>query len=572
MTQSAVVNKPPKVDPLPRRVCPLTTREVCDRLLLLTEELAGVKFYTYQALFCRRVIESVLLGDGAIITALWSRQSGKTSSVAYLGVGLAVGLPALHNAFPDDDRFKPYADGFLMGIYAPVDNQAQLAFRKMRKRMQHEKVLELLHDPEIDVDIVASNGDRLAFSNGSVVLAHTASETAQIEGETHHLVVVEEAQKMSRSKVDKEIRPMLASTDGTMVCIGTAWISKGGFHSNIRQNTELYKARGIRNHFEFTYDIVIQEKRRAYERDKNPQHLKYERFVQKEIVRTGGKDSEEFRMNFMLMWQESRIIAVDEAMFKRLALPNVEAGTHHRGFLVAALDVAKNNDDSVLTLVKVDVDNPIVDVGMLPGDEKDAKDKGLFYVKIVVDWLEMQGNFEGNDGQYQMVKDYFMSLAAPIQAFVVDATGMGDPVCERFNAMFGHVFPVIPYTFGTVSKHVGYRYSMQELKSGRILYAAGAETKQRNEFRKFVNQHTDLDRVQVGAYTVYQAPDGEHDDYPDSLMLACQAEKFSHTLGRMGVVEVDKMSAFGSNSASRFRTSPGAGEGLMGNSRQSRYR
>jgi len=503
--------------------CPLSDRELIDRIVLFCETLSEVALYTYQSLFCRRVVESVIGNEGSNITGLWSRQSGKTETVACVCLGLSVLLPALAKAFPDDPRLKPYHKGFSVGVYAPVKDQAEISFGRMRNKVHSEYGEGILHDPEIGVEVVTSRGDTLSFSNGSTIIARTASPDTQIEGKTHHLIICEEAQKLSRTKVEKEIRPMAASTNGTFVTIGTAWESRGGFHQSIQKNVDVHKTGGKRSHFEFGWDIVCDEKKRAFQKDKNPFHLNYEKFVQGEIFRLGGTDSPEFQMNFECKWQESRAIAISKNVFKDAALNDVESGPFTQtGFQVAGLDIGKTNDATVLTILDVDMQRPIRNPYVL-GDANE--DKQLYYPKIVVDWVELMGSFEGHSGQYAMLVDYL--ARTNVKVMVIDATSMGDPVYERIEAMIGGSIICVPYKFSSISKSNLYKYYLQELNSGRVKYAAGPTTRQRHEFRKFTQENLDLDRIDYGSYAVCQAPEGGHDDYPDSAALACWAEKIA---------------------------------------------
>ena len=60
-----------------KQVCPLSNDALVDAILKFIQELTQTQFYNYQFVFCRRIIESVILNDGETITGLWSRQSGK---------------------------------------------------------------------------------------------------------------------------------------------------------------------------------------------------------------------------------------------------------------------------------------------------------------------------------------------------------------------------------------------------------------------------------------------------------------------------------------------------------------
>lgn len=514
MTQPA-----PQV-PAASLVCPLETRDIVDRVVLFCEKLSDISYYTYQSLFTRRIVESVLENDGDTITGLWSRQCGKTEDVATVCIGLAVLMPVLSREFPDDPRFKPFKKGFLVGVYAPIQDQANISFSRMRDKINSEVGEAILADEELDVQVVTNRGDTLTFSNGSIIISKSASPDTQIEGKTHHLVICEEAQKLTRAKVEKEIRPMLAATNGTMVKIGTAWESRGGFHVSITHNEEERKRGGKRNHFEFPYDIVIAEKRRAYDRDGNPFHLNYEKFVANEIRRLGGTDSDEFKMNFRCLWQESRVIAIRPDVFEAAMDTTLTAGARRGGFQVAGLDIGKVTDSTVLTVMNVDLAHPIRNPFTLPDAEEE---KQIYYSKYITDWLELGGSFEGSAGQYRKLIEYLEMTS--VQVLCIDCTSIGDPVFERIEAMIGGTVICVPFRFGPVSKSELYKYYLQEVNSGRVRYAASKQTRERFEYRKFLAEHLDLDKEDRGGYVICRAPEGGHDDYPDSAALACWAEK-----------------------------------------------
>jgi hypothetical protein len=502
------------------RVCPLSTRDLVDRCVVFIEALADVGFYTYQSLFARRIVESVIENDGETITGLWARQCGKTETVADVGIGLCVILPTLAREFPDDERLKPYVKGFSCGIYAPILLQSGFAFERMRDKVTSEKGEAILHDQEIDVHVVTNRGDTLAFDNGSCIVAKSASPDTQVEGDTHNLIFCEEAQKLLRSKVEKELVPMLTSTNGTMVKIGTAWESRGGFHHSIQENQDAYKRGGKRNHFEFPYEIVLDEKRRAYEKTKNPFHLLYEKSVQKQITRLGGTDSDEFKMNYRCLWHESRVIAVQAEIFRRMQRTDMESGPRRNGFQVAGLDIGKINDSTVLTLGWVDREHPITNMFTLPDSDED---KQVYYKKTILDWLELGGPFEGDAGQYRRLVQYLEMTS--VQVLVIDSTTMGDPVFERIEAMIGGTVMCVPFRFTSLSKSNLYKYYLQEFNAGRVEYVAGPETVKRYEYGKFQLEHLDLDKETVGGYAVCRAPEGGHDDYPDSAAMMAWAEK-----------------------------------------------
>src|SRR4051794_37984637 len=59
-----------------------TVDKIIDRLLVVVDILSGHPLYGYQKPFASRLLESLIINDGATLTALFSRQSGKSETVA----------------------------------------------------------------------------------------------------------------------------------------------------------------------------------------------------------------------------------------------------------------------------------------------------------------------------------------------------------------------------------------------------------------------------------------------------------------------------------------------------------
>lgn len=572
MGEAAQAPKPVAADPT---VCPKSTRELVGLVLAVCERMNGVEFYTYQKLLGFRIIESLLLRDGDVITALFARQSGKSECLSCVALGCCVILPWLATQFPGDQRLSSFKDGLKIGIFAPKLELSAPIYFKIRDRTHADLGQAVLN--EAGVEVVQSRGDSLALSNGSIVRANTASEQTINEGATYHLVLIDEAQRVAQYKVNKEISPMLAATNGTMAMIGTAWMSRGGFHNNIQNNINVEKAGGPKNHFQFDYEQVLRERRALYNRQErefkegkrklpaDEFHLNWERWLTKELQRMGGnKDSEEFKMNFRLLWQESRSIAIKEAHFLELCVPESTLNTpKHYGYQVAGLDVAKSDDSTVLTVLEVDKSAPIIVTKSAQEllSRHNSHEQVVYHRKQLLGLCELQGSFE--TVQYNAIVKFLMNYS--VQIMYVDSTGIGDPVCERLQVLLAPLgIQVEPYRFSLQSKSDLFKLYMQEIEAGRFQYPSSEATVEMPEFQHFYDQHISLEKEWNGGYLVCEAPEGEHDDYPCSGALACWAAKqVKHV---MPVVEQQDGSAFSHRNSGR--SAMGSGDEK---SRASRY-
>ena len=552
--------------------------KLVDGIMAFISALGGLPFYTYQYVFARRIVESVLKNDGATITALWSRQTGKTTTVAITGVGLAVILPVLARQFdggqnddgstrPFIEELQPYQGGFWVGIFAPITRQANLSYAKMRKILGSNIGLELLTDPEIDVTVTQSRGDSLALSHGSYVHAKTASPDSNIEGETYHLIITDESQKLDRFKVEKEIEPMLSSTNGTMVKIGTAWVSRGGFQADIQWNIEQYvRKMAPRNHYEFPFDVIIAEKEEAFKRDGNKFHLNYKKHVDK-YIKKRGVNSLAFRMNYMLKWQESNL-----DVFSAAALLDIQDTSRHLNHYlvtgltrVAGIDVGKDNDPTVITVNEVDFENPILMRDPVTGEEEE------YYRKKFVAMRELEGRFEdnhGEKGQYSNAMEFLREW--DVVRCTIDATSMGDPVAERLQKLTPEIeWEFFKYTSPT--KHKLFKYYIDEVESGRQTVAASAQSKETMEFMKWEEEHRNLEKHYTNNnYMDCRAPEPEskaardadaeseyHDDYPNSSALCCWSAR-SHVLAEATAVAATSSGGYSSGGRYGGRSSRSA--------------
>jgi hypothetical protein len=568
------------------RVLPFETERIVDlvmRFVDIYNASAKIRLYAYQRVFMRRIIQSILDRDGTCITGLWARQSGKSEAIACLASGLCIFLPTLARAFPDDPRLSQFQEGFKIGIYAPSQEKSALIYERVRTRARKKESLELYKDPDLNLTVEQSNGERVTWSNGSYVLAKTASESTNAEGHTFHLIIVDEAQYVSSTKVMKELQPMLTATAGTMVKIGTAHISYGGFRNSIIHNIEREKAGGSRNHFEFPYDRIIAEKKAAYEAEARersafvakrkalaktgtPQqiaeldaqappvpadfHQNYEKSVAEFLEQIGGNiENDEFAMNYRLLWKDANTGAVDRTAFLEAGDDTREANVSSWRFRqVAGLDFGKKKDSTVLTLYEIDP-LPVTPHALLRSEDDEAPS---YSNKRVIAWLEQQGRWKD---QLNNIVDFLADFN--VDTLVADATAVGDPLTEQLADLLPGI-NVIPFVFTTKGKDQIYKLYLNEMEAGRIEYPAGPETQNTQEYQQYVFQHLSLVKEHKGAYMTCRAAEGEHDDYPDSAALGCLAATFDAE----AEVEVSVNPLYAGNAGSRNR----------GYSRSERYR
>ena len=495
----------------------ISTTELVDRIYNFCEAYSGRVMYKYQTQFSKRIIRSVLENDGAEITALFARQSGKTETIAITVGGLMIILPQLANMpmFADDPRLTMFKDGFWVGIFAPSQRQAQITYRRMKSRIQCKESITILEDPDFRLEFTTSNGQTVALSNGSFVTAISASDGSNIEGESFKFIICEEAQDISNYKIRKSIHPMGAAYNATICKIGTATTFKGDFYEAIQRNKKDYEEKRIkvRNHFEYNYKVV-----QKY----NPRYAKY---VERE-KRSLGENSDEFRMSYNLEWIISRGMFIDIDEFEEscgdLFLDRVDRDLQANH--VGGIDVgggsdkkSKDSDSTVVTIVEVDWENPVL-MESSYNEETQEEEVYLAYNSYIKDWLEITPEIAKDyEEQYAIIMDYLKNFR--MAKLVVDATRESS-LGQRIRANVK--YEVELFVFSTKSKSELYKNLDKEINSGRAKYPNSKETQKTKEHQKFIQQMSDLQKGYSGSNLVVSHPDerGAHDDYPDSWALA----------------------------------------------------
>ena len=491
------------------------TTELVNRIFSFCEIYSGKTLFPYQEQFSKRVIRSVLTNDGAEITALFARQSGKSETVATTVGGMMIILPTLANLpmFADDPRLMMFKDGLWVGIFAPSQRQAQITYGRLKARLQCKQAIAVLNDPEFNLQFDTSNGQTVSLTNGSFATAISASDGSSIEGESFKVIICEECQDISNYKIRKSIHPMGAAYNASIIKIGTATTFKGDFYDAIKRNKAEAekKSTHIRDHFEYDCDVASKY---------NPKYAKY---VDKERKRLGA-NSDEFRMSYKLEWIIERGMFIDIAKFE---LTNCEYSLDrvicdHQATHIAGIDVGGKGDDStVVTITEVDWNMPVI---MESQTDPETGEEVMYiaYNTYIKDWLCIK-NVPDYEEQYAMIMDY-LSHFRVVRA-VVDAT-KESAVADRIKANAN--FEVIPYVFSSKSKSELYKRLEQEIDTGRARVCAGEETVNTPEYKDFMQQLGDLQKGYSGAYLVVSHPaeKGAHDDYPDSWALSVWGSSF----------------------------------------------
>ena len=468
-------------------------KALIEKIMDFMKVLVGHELHPYQAPLARRLIESVIINDGEEITALASRQSGKSETIANTVATLMVILPRLAKMYPE--LLGKFGDGIMVGMFAPVQSQVETLYGRTVSRLTSEAALDVLGDPEID-DMVAKTPGvvrniRLKNS-GSSLMMMTANPRAKIESKSFHLIIIDECQEADDFVVAKSISPMGAYYNATMVKTGTPTTHKNNFYKAIQFNKRRQTSRNAKqNHFQWDWKDVAKV---------NPN---YEKFIKKEMLRI-SEDSDEFQLSYNCKWLLERGMFVTTSIMDDLGDTSQEiVKSWHRSPVVVGIDPARKMDSTVVTVVWVDWDRP---------------DEYGYYDHRVLNWLEMQG--DDWEEQYFQIQQFLSSY--DVLAIGIDANGVGDAVAGRLKILMPRA-EVIPVTSSPTEQSKRWKHLQALIQRQMVSWPSHAKTRRLRIWKKFYQQMTDAEVQYKGPNFMVAAPDEvhAHDDFVDSLALAC---------------------------------------------------
>jgi hypothetical protein len=486
--------------------------EIAEMVIMFCSKLSGKTYYPYQEIIGKNILKHVIAQTGEDISVLLSRQSGKSVINGEMTAGAMVILPELAKVYkkeyPPVARFETNykgagTGGLRAGVFAPIDKQAHVVFNIVRTILESDNAKEILK--ELNITLEVSRGDTVSLSNNSRISCNSASEGANIKSATHDLIILDEAQDMVSRVIVDSIRPMRINTGGNVVYVGTCGNYKWDFYDTIQVNKNLEQEDGIQRHFQFDYNHCSAC---------NPQ---YKRAVDKDIAKYGW-ESDEVKLNYRLIWLLERgSIVTDDMMYGTgywagRGMLDEEAEIeeiNRRDHCFAGLDMGKENDSTVLTIVKVDKTNPIY------------TPDGTYYIKRILNWLEIQG--DNYESQYWQIVEFLRRYS--VDRLCIDAT-QHDPVADRMSTYLTNI-DVEPIKATEQQNSEMFKLAQQEIQAGRIKVPYGPRSREHTSVKKFIHQHLELEKEYKGQILKAKHPDkrGAHDDYWSSHCLSVWATR-----------------------------------------------
>lgn len=501
---------------------------VKDRFIEFVNKTCNRSLYPYQLPFSHRLIKSVIRNLGAELTILFARQSGKTETLCLAIAFLCIFINLLAVLIP---KLKKIFDGgLLVGIFAPKAEQAQVDLRRIRNflndRVLSKLNLQIESDSYSKFEVYKKIDDvkQVWFS----IEAISASETSNIESKTLDIIIIEEAQDVTDTKIKDEILPMGAARNATVILIGTVGNHRWYFYRACKRNEVTFPE----NHFDIDYRIPIKF---------NFRDGLYKKYVMKQM-KLHGYESEFFKKKFRNIWTLELGQLFTYEKFWRCARKDLNwmnscTVLPKQMCLAAGLDVAKDPDETVLTIGTVDFKNGI----WVDEDDED----GFEPLRIVRYWESWTGiNFLAQKSEIKRVLDRFPLLKSQ-GSIAVDATGDRGDFAPWLEDLGYDVIPVVFSTGVNTGKGELCNKFEDAVNGGFWFFAAdeniigsehfyGKDYIHRDrtivphqQFEKFHKQSFDCEKEWKGNRLDLHAPKGVGylDDYIDSAMLFNKAAK-----------------------------------------------
>ena len=480
-----------------------TVNKLIDKLMIVCDIISGNPLYDYQKPFARRMFESFIINDGATITALFARQTGKSETVANVIATAMIMFPVLAKAFPE--LLGKFAGGVWVGAFAPVDEQADNLFGRIVSRLTSDNAQVVMADPEIQatpdgkgrtVYIKFRNNSRpLQDGKGhSLVRKTTCHPRATIEGRSYHIILIDECQGADDKVIDKSVRPMGAAYNATKVYTGTPTYTKNVFYRQIQINKREAVKRGRRrqNHFEVDWRVAAKE------------NSNYKKSVAGDMLAM-GEDSDEFKLSYRLIW------LLDKGMFTTNEKLDDCGDTSmqklvqawNRTPIVIGIDCARKQDRTIVTAIFVDWDHP---------DEL-----GMYHHRVL-NWLDLEGM--DWEEQYRQIVEFCSNYN--IWKIGIDSGGLGDVVAQRLRVLMPHT-EIVDLGSSQSEQSERWKYLRNLIDRRQVMWPAGSKVRKLKIWKRFRQEMEDLEIVFKGPYVLAEAPSARdaHDDYADSLAIGC---------------------------------------------------
>ncbi|MFH1381553.1 MAG: hypothetical protein ABIH70_01530 [Chloroflexota bacterium] len=368
------------------------------------------------------------------------------------------------------------------------------------------RLKDRLNEVGFDGIWTAESGYIIRLGNARAIFL-SAEKSASVVGHTAHILLeIDEAQDVSKEKYAKEFKPMGAATNVTTIHYGTTWDETTLLEEIKQANYELERKDGIRRHFRYDWQEVAKC---------NPDYLAYVEGEREHL----GADHPLFLTQYCLLPIRGGGGFLSPQQRAQLQGEHTRRRRPDLGKIyVAGIDLAGEAEEEAglrWQSVRPRQDATVLTIGELdfPGRNSLQKQPTM----KVVEHYSWTG--EKHTDLYPQLVDLLKNVWR-CRRVMVDATGVGQPVCSFLQQALGSV--VIPFTFTQPAKsELGFNL-LAAINSGRVkIYAADGSDEYREFWEEMEKAKSHYRPNQTINFLV--DPARGHDDFLMSLALLVEA-------------------------------------------------
>lgn len=408
------------------------------------------------------------------ISVRMGRQMGKTSSI---------GIKALHYAYTRPEALTS-EEPVTIVIIAPSQRQSKIMYDQVRSYIHTNPILE--------ASIERSTLSRIELDNQSTIHNFPVGNTAdKVRGYSIDLLIVDEAAYISE-RVYTAILPALASTNGSMILIGTPAGREGLFYHSFYPEGSGAVGLEFSTHW-YPYSDALDVQKIGpdgiplVDRDGNPVYQINERFIKyQRRTLPPGAFAQEYEARFtddsLNYFSRSDIMANIEDY-------PMEFAPDKSSIYAMGVDFAKYHDSYVAIVVKRE-ENGLIRLAHI------YEEKKRDYSETVAKTIEIAKRFKC--------------------AYVYcDSTGVGEPNVETIRDGLRGISRVEGINMTSIQKQNDMYANVSRLLGEGLLKIPTTARELITQLSHVLRTVTPQGRPKI------EAAEGKHDDFPDALSLAC---------------------------------------------------
>ena len=458
-------------------------------------------YFPSQRDFSNKILKSVFNNEGQVLVSEWTRQHGKTTVVARTMRFLTLFYFPLCNKL--NLHHYPF---FNIGLFAPLKEQSQTPFNMMKALLIDAK------KKGFDLEFDEFNGNTINIHTQYPpiqIYCFTASPASHPESKTLNVIIYDESQDLDDKQIEKAIEPMGAATNATQIFIGVAGYRRCKFFN-------LIESLPLSNKLIIPVGVALKERQWLYQKTQNPIYLNYQFYIDKTIRLLGlDENSDHYKTQYLLQWilERGQFITYDNLMALEYEYTLFQEYTEP---LYGGIDWGKMHDSTIFTII--DKNCNIIGWHEFLGDDYSSQIENIFQLCTTI-YKGMKMINCDSTGTQDMGVDMLRAGLRKSKVNNIMVNGINfsthkDPMYKNLSRLMHNV-------------------TMGRDKDNKPIIIEQAAVKFPKNYpeqikkEKFIRQFLDLQKVIKNNKWHCDHPEGPqyHDDYADSLALACYSFK-----------------------------------------------